>query len=509
MSVLKKNIIANYASQIYVTLIGIALLPMYIKYMGSEAYGLVGFFAMLQAWFGILDLGLTPTISRETARFQGGALSALEFRQLYRALSFIFFAVAIIGGGGIYLSSNIISTEWLKVEALDESDVILSVHIMAISVALRWMCGLYRGVVSGFERLVWLSSFNSIIASLRFVGVLVSMWLFGYTPVVFFLHQFLVASIEILGFFLQVHLLLPEKKQLSQRIGFSFTPIKPILNFSLTVAFTATVWVFVTQTDKLVLSGILTLESYGYFTLAVLVANGIMVIGGPISSAMMPRMARLYAENKSSEMISIYRNCTQLVAIIAGTAAITLIVTAEPLLIAWTGDVKLAELASPILLYYAAGNLFLAMSAFVYYLQYAKGNLRYHLIGNILLALILIPSIIFFAKYYGGKGAGSVWLVVNALNFTFWCAYVHHKLEPGLHIKWLKDDIAIIVGPSFLTALLVSLYEIELVGQVENLLYVMSVGMATIVTAFLFSRYRMLTYNFITSKYLKNSKFNR
>ena len=44
------------------------MLPMYIKYMGAEAYGLVGFFSMLQAWFNLLDLRLTPTIGRETAR---------------------------------------------------------------------------------------------------------------------------------------------------------------------------------------------------------------------------------------------------------------------------------------------------------------------------------------------------------------------------------------------------------------------------------------------------------
>jgi O-antigen/teichoic acid export membrane protein len=65
---LKKNILANYASQIYVTLIGIFMVPLYIKYMGAEAYGLVGFFAMLQAWFNLLDMGLTPTTARETAR---------------------------------------------------------------------------------------------------------------------------------------------------------------------------------------------------------------------------------------------------------------------------------------------------------------------------------------------------------------------------------------------------------------------------------------------------------
>ena len=46
---LQRNILASFASQIYVTLIGIVMVPMYVRYMGPEAYGLVGFFAMLQA----------------------------------------------------------------------------------------------------------------------------------------------------------------------------------------------------------------------------------------------------------------------------------------------------------------------------------------------------------------------------------------------------------------------------------------------------------------------------
>lgn len=94
---LKKNIFANYVSQIYVTIIGIVMVPMYVKYMGAEAYGLVGFYAMLQAWFQLLDMGLTPTMARETARFNGGESEAINLRHLLRALEVIFIATALVG----------------------------------------------------------------------------------------------------------------------------------------------------------------------------------------------------------------------------------------------------------------------------------------------------------------------------------------------------------------------------------------------------------------------------
>lgn len=138
-SSLRKNIIASYASQLYVTGVGILILPLYIKYMGAEAYGLVGFFTMLQASFGMLDLGLTPTIGRETARYHGGSMSALAYRQLFRALSLIFASIALIGGSCLWLLSEVISTNWLQVNELPMGEVVLSVQVMAISVALRWM----------------------------------------------------------------------------------------------------------------------------------------------------------------------------------------------------------------------------------------------------------------------------------------------------------------------------------------------------------------------------------
>lgn len=480
---LKKNIIANYASQLYVTAVGILILPLYIKYMGAEAYGLVGFFTMLQACFALLDLGLTPTIGRETARYRGGAMSALAYRQLFRALSLIFASIAVIGGGGLWLLSEVVATRWLNVTELPLDEVMLAVQIMAISVALRWMGGLYRGVVTGSERLVWLSGFNALIATLRFVAVFASMWLYGFTPFVFFIHQLAVALVEIVGLFLMSRRLQPTRNSLVQPIGWSFRPVQPLLKFALSIAFTSSVWVLVTQTDKLVLSGILPLAEYGHFTLAVLVASGIMAISGPISSAIMPRMARLHAEGKQAEMIKIYRDSTQLISVIGGSAAITLATSAEPLLFAWTGDAELSKKVGPIMRLYAIGNGVLVISAFCYYLQYAKGILRHHLTGNAVMAVVLIPSVILSATHYGGIGAGYVWLTVNILFFLIWVGYTHKKLEPDLHLAWLTQDIAKIILPAIPIPLLFMNLDIPIDTRMQGAALVIGVAMVAITTS--------------------------
>jgi O-antigen/teichoic acid export membrane protein len=437
---LKKNILANYASQIYVTLIGIVIVPLYIKYMGAEAYGLVGFFAMLQAWFMILDMGLTPVMARETARFRGGATDALSYRRLVRALEGIFIIVALVGGSAMFATSTYIAHDWLKAGHLPINEVQTAIELIAIIVALRWMCGLYRGGISGSEKLVWLSSYNIFIATLRFMGVLAVLHFIGTTPTLFFSYQVGVAIVELMILLFKAYRLFPTISK-GKRIAWSWAPLKPVLKFSLSIAFTSAVWVFVTQTDKLVLSKILPLADYGYFTLAVLVASGVLVVSGPVSGAIMPRMAKLEADGNHKGLISVYRQATQMVAIIAAASSITIAFCAEPLLWAWTGDNLLAHNAAPILGLYALGNGILAVSAFPYYLQYAKGDLRLHLIGNALFVIFLIPAIIWAASHYGGIGAGYVWLAMNVIYFIAWVPLVHHRFEKGLHIKWLGMDV--------------------------------------------------------------------
>ncbi len=408
--------------------------------MGVEAYGLVGFFTLLQTWFNMLDIGLTPTMSRETARFRGRATDTISYRHLVKVLVGIFLVVALTGGISLFFAAGYIASNWLKATKLPIQEVKNAVRFMAVIVAMRWMGGLYRSEIGGFERLVWLGCYNSLIAMLRFIGVLPVLIFIGTTPTIFFGFQLIVAVLELTGLILYAYHLLPRIPE-GNRLTWSWAPLKPVLKFSLTIAFTSSVWIIVTQTDKLVLSKILPLAEYGYFTLAVQVASGVMVISGPVTGAIMPRMAKLEAEGNHLSLIRVYRQTTQLVAVVASAASITVAFCAEPLLWAWTGNKILANQSAPILILYAIGNSISAISAFPYYLQYAKGNLTLHLIGNAVFVVLLIPIIIWAASKYGSIGAGYVWLMMNLLSFVTWLPFVHRKFAPGLNLKWYFQDV--------------------------------------------------------------------
>jgi O-antigen/teichoic acid export membrane protein len=455
---LKKNIVASWVSQIYVAALGMLMVPFYLRYMGAEAYGLVGFFAMLQVWFQLMDIGLTQTMSREAARYRGGALDALSLRRLLRSLEALFLLVAVAGALGIALCAPLIASDWLQARRIDIAEVRHAVVLMGLLVALRWVSGLYRGVISGFEALVWLNACNAMIATARFMLVIPLLMFVGGTPLVFFNFQLVVAIVELLLLVAQTYRLLPRVED--ARLRWEWRLLRQLLKFSLGVAFTSTIWVAMTQVDKLMLSKLLPLDEYGVFTLAVLIASAVTLITAPITAALQPRMAQVSASGQGEDLLRLYRRGTQIVGLMAAPATLVLLCFPRQVLGIWTGDAAVAASAAPILQLYALGNGLLAFGAFPYYLQFARGELRLHVIGNVLFLVTLLPALIWAARHYGALGAGYAWAISNLAYFLLWIPLVHRRFMRGAHLDWLlRDVLAVVVPPAIAAVMLRSLID--------------------------------------------------
>ena len=231
--------------------------------------------------------------------------------------------------------------------------------------------------------------------------------------------------------------------------------MKGVTRFALSAAFTSVVWVLVTQTDKLVLSGLIPLTEYAYFTLAVLLASGIALLSSPVTGAILPRLTKLNAQGNEAGLIRLYRDATQLVAVIAVPVVLVLAFFPEQVLTAWTGKMAVVKNAAPVLTLYAVGNGILAFAAFPYYLQVARGNLTLHVIGNLLFVLLFVPLLLVAVNRFGMIGAGYAWIVANLLPFVAWLPVVHRRHLKGLHADWLIKDIgAVVLLPTISAALI-------------------------------------------------------
>ena len=151
---LKKNIAANYLGQVWRAVMNFAFIPLYIKYLGIESYGLIGIFAILQSWLALLDMGLRPVMGREMARFVGGAHDSQTIRNLLRSVELIVFPLAIAVALGVWMASGWLATNWLVAKNLPPEQVAQAFSVMGVVTSLQFVESLYNSCIAGLQRQV-------------------------------------------------------------------------------------------------------------------------------------------------------------------------------------------------------------------------------------------------------------------------------------------------------------------------------------------------------------------
>ena len=255
----RRNLIANYLGQGWTALMGLAFVPVYIRYLGIESYGVIGLFAAMQAWLTLLDMGMTPTLNREMARYTAGAHSPQSICNLLRSLEILCFTLAVLIGGGVWAASGYLASDWLRAEKLPTAVVAQALSVMALVVALRFVEGIYRGSLLGLQRQVWYNAANAILATLRHGGAVAVLAWVSPTVQAFFLWQALISLLSASVLAASVHRCLP-MPPLPPR--FSREALAGVWKFASGMLWITFLALLLTQVDKVILSRMLTLESF-------------------------------------------------------------------------------------------------------------------------------------------------------------------------------------------------------------------------------------------------------
>lgn len=417
-------------------------MPIYLQYIGVEAFGLVGFFLTLQSWLQLLDFGLSSILSREMSLYRAGSINAATIWQRLHSLECLCGLIAFTAVAGLVVLRHWIANQWLTFQYLSPDIVSTCIIFMAIAGALRWLMGLYRAALAGLERQIWINSAGGFFSTVKFVGVMPLIIYWSSDPLTFFAYQGLIGLLEFLTFFIMIYRVLPKS---SKNFRLKWDSIQPMLAIAGPMAFITSIWIFLTQIDRLILSKFLTLEEYGYFTLATIAASSVLMLVPPLNQVLQPRITILASQGKDEALQKLYRLATQFITTMFLAIGGTLALFSEPILLTWTNNLQATKAAAPILFWYGLANALVGILVLPFMIQFARGYLQLHVIGNILLAFTLLPVLIYTSITQGGIGAGLTLFTARLLFLLFWISVVHRRLMPKLVFSWPLFDL----GPAF------------------------------------------------------------
>lgn len=458
------NILANLIGRIWVAGIGIILVPQYIKFLGIESYGLVGFYATLIGSMSLLDLGLSATLNRELTKARVENKDPASTRNLVFTLECIYWSIGLLIAICTVLLAPIIATHWIKAANLSTKTVEHALMLMGAVVAFQWPISLYNGGMTGLERQVTDNAIMVTMTTVRSGGVILLLWLVSPTIQMFFIWQAVVSFLYVFAMRTGLWYYLPKSVV---KPKFSKEQLKLIWRFAAGMTSISIVTFFLMQIDKIVLSKILPLTQFAYYTLAFIVASGIGTIVSPITAAFFPRLTALVTAKNQQGLVEFYHRSCKIIAAVVFPIGFILIFFAKDILLIWTKNPVTVKHTVTMVQILVAGSVVNSLMIMPYYLLLANSQTRFTFIQNLISAIIMVPLLFWWVQLYGAIGGTFVWVTVNTGCLLISIPLIHKKLLTGELTNWYIKDTLLPLLPPLISIITIKFILLNYLGGIS------------------------------------------
>ncbi len=265
----------------------------------------------------------------------GAGLHSRSIRDLLRTAETIAIAIAAAIALGIWAASGWLASDWLTAKNLAVPVIAHAFALMGIVMALGVIEGLYDSCLMGLQRQVWQNVLTGITATVRGVGAVAILIWVSPSIEAFFIWQGATSTLSVAWLAAVVYRRLPNSPVAAQ---FSWPALMHVSRFATGIIVITFLTLLLTQLDKVLLSRLLTLEAFGYYALAGVIANALYMLVGPICTAFYPRFTELTERGDSIGLRATYHQAAQLTTVLMGSAAVVLIFFSSSVLLLWSGD---------------------------------------------------------------------------------------------------------------------------------------------------------------------------
>jgi O-antigen/teichoic acid export membrane protein len=431
---LNRNAAANIVGRVWTAALGIILIPLYVNVLGMESYALVGFYATLQSIFGIIDFGLGAAFARAVAHLSAIEGKEQEQRDLFATFNAIYWMLALIVGAAIWLLAPVIATKWVHPSKLSIDAIIISVRLMGAAIAFQFPTGLYQGGLLGLQRQV---EYNAILigtSTVRSFGVMIALWYISPTIQCFFIWQAILTLLAVLANWIALDRVLPRGET---RAKFRMPLLAQQWGYAAGWAGNTVGIAIAQQSDKVILSKTLSLEQFGYYTLAGTVAALLWSLVAPVAAAAFPRFVQRIAVGDEAGLAAEYDRANQLLATIIVPVCGVLLFFTRDVITVWTRKPAIAAATEHLVMLFVIGMTLIALVNVALHVALSYGWFRLTLGFTWGTALISAPFFWYMSRWWGTMGAATVWCLQNAA-YLLLVPILHRRYIRGGGMQWLR-----------------------------------------------------------------------
>ena len=440
-----RNALINICGQIIPIIVAVITIPLIIRGLGIERFGILTLAWALTGYFNLFDFGIGRAITKIVSEHLGGNKKYDIAAMVGSGLS----VITIMGCFGAFLlylfAQELVSLIKNIPEPLMRETLVV-VNILAITIPIVICSSYLRGVLEAFQKFKYINYIRMPINILTYVGPAV---LLEYSNELGYIALILstLRVIELIANFIYSRKLLKLK---SKHYLINIYNIKEMLKYGGWITITNIFGPFVVYIDRFIISSVVSINAVAYYVTPSEIITRLMIIPGALSGVMFPAFSASF-RNDLTTAANIYERGLKYTIIIMFPITIIIYTFAERLLELWLGyqfSVNSTEVLKLIII----GALINSLSYIPYALIQASGLPSFIAKQQFYTFPIFCVLIYTLTNFHGVIGAAMAWTTRVSIDLII----LLYKSNQIINVKSTNKLIAfvlltligiIIIGP--------------------------------------------------------------
>jgi O-antigen/teichoic acid export membrane protein len=327
-----RNTVLNFFGLIVPLAVGFVTIPLVVRALGNDRFGILALVWVVFGYFGLFDLGLGRTTTRYIAdalgRNESGKLAGTLWTTVYLQTG-IGLAAAFLS----YLAAPLIVRRVLNIPEGFIGETILTIRLVGLSLPVMFISSSFRGVLEAAQRFDLVNAVKVPVNVLFYVLPLAGVALgFGLPGIVVLLVASRAAALVVWG-----ALSLRVMPSLRTRPVLHGKLVRPLFSFSGWLGLSGILYAVTSSMDRLVIGSLITVEAVTFYSAPYEAINRVGVVPGSLSMVLFPAFSYLDAGGRNDRVETLFARSMKLLLLSTGPIFLLLMFFAGDFLRLWLG----------------------------------------------------------------------------------------------------------------------------------------------------------------------------
>lgn len=420
--VLARNTLFNAAGQLTPLLVALFAVPLLVKSLGTERFGVLALVWMMVGYFSLFDLGIgratTKLVTENIARREAAALSQLVWTSLGLLVCFGLSGTLLLG-----LLNHLIVFHFFNIPEYLRDETSKAFYLIAASLPLVLVTAGIRGVLEAQQRFALINAIRIPVSSAFYAApLLVVLFSKSLYPVTLALLGTRLIEFSAYSFFCLLSI-----PGLGQPQWPKKAYAKKLLGFGGWLTVTNIVGPLMTYMDRFIVGGILSMTAVAYYATPYDFVARLAVIPGSLLGVMFPALSASFVLD-SKRFVFLYGKTVTYILCIMSPIVLFLTVAAHPFLNVWLGK-EFAAHSTLVFQLLAIGMLVNSIGQVPYSAIQAMGRPDITAKIHVLELPLYLGMIWFLTLKWGIAGAALAGLIRIVIDTTVLCLLANRMMS--------------------------------------------------------------------------------